>query len=212
MLTPTVYPGILTRSLAELNSRIELFNGQVDGIHIDVADGHYVENITLSLNQYSKLPGGFFEAHLMVVHPEQYFEKCAELGFSRVLAHVDAFEDSELKVVLEMQERVHSLGMGFGAVFKRGVAVPSNPLICKLDYAMVMTINLGYSGQPFQEDQLAEIAKLRAQCADLPIAADGHVDVTTARAIMNAGVTHLVSTSYLTAVDALSKYSLLKGL
>lgn len=212
MLTPTVYPGILTRSQAELDSRIELFNGQVDGIHIDIVDGHYVDNTTLSLSEFSKLPKGFFEAHLMVVHPEWYFEKCAELGFSRVLTHIDAFENKDLKVVLEMQDRVHALGLQFGVVFKRGVAVPNDSMLCKLDYAMVMTINLGYSGQPFQEDQLQEIAKLRAQCPELPIAADGHVDVTTARAIIDAGATHLVSTSYLTAVDALTKYSSLKGM
>jgi ribulose-phosphate 3-epimerase len=208
----TVYPGINTRSSEELLSRIELFNGQVDGIHIDVADGHFVSNISLPLNEIPRLPSGFFEAHLMVVHPESYFEKCAELGFSRVLAHIDAFAGNSIEIALEMQERVHSLGMQMGVVFQRGVAISDDARLRQIDYAMVMTINLGFSGQPFQEEQLVQIARLRSLCPQVPIAADGHVDVTTARAIISAGATHLVSTSYLTALDALSKYTLLKGI
>jgi len=207
-----VYPGINTNSLTELQSRTQQFNGKVDGLHIDISDGEFVSNINVSLEDIGSLPNGFFEAHLMVVHPQSCIDLCATIGFSRVLVHIDALENSSLELACQLQERVHELNMEFGIVFKRGVPVLADDRICQFDYAMVMTIDLGSSGNPFCPEQLDVVGIIRKMCPLLPIAVDGHVNNITSPDIIAAGATNLVSTSYLTGNDALEKYSLLKGL
>lgn len=207
-----VYPGINTSDMSEFQSRMALFNGHVDGIHIDVADGEFVKNKNVSLEDIGRLPHGFFEAHLMVEHPQSYVDICAELGFSRVLVAFDAWNESQLDLACELQKWVHELGMEFGLYFKRGVQIPQDDRMNQFDHAMVMTIDLGPNGNPFSPEQLEVVRNLRQQCPLLPIAVDGHVDTITAPEIIKAGATHLVSTSYLTGEDALQRYSLLKGL
>jgi pentose-5-phosphate-3-epimerase len=208
----TVYPGVLVSEKKDFDSRIAQFNGKVDGIHIDIADGIFVTNKTLSIDEIGKLPDGFFEAHLMVADPVAYVSVCHDLGFSRVLAHIDSFPDSNYEYALELQEFVHMKDMQFGIVFQRGIQIEHSEHLSKFDHAMVMTIDLGFSGQPFQEDQLTQIARLRSFCPDLSIAADGHVDTITSPRIIESGATHLVSTSFLSGDHALDRYNELKGL
>ena len=208
----TVYPGVLVSDKKDFDARIAEFNGNVDGIHIDIADGIFVNNKTLSIDEIEKLPDGFFEAHLMVSDPVAYVSQCHALGFSRILAHIDAFPDSNFEYALELQEFVHMKDMQFGIVFQRGITIENNEYLSKFDHAMIMTIDLGFSGQPFQEDQLTQIARLRSFCPDLSIAADGHVDTITSPRIVESGATHLVSTSFLSGDEAMSRYSQLKGI
>jgi pentose-5-phosphate-3-epimerase len=112
----------------------------------------------------------------------------------------------------QAQNHVHALGMEFGLVFKRGIHVEKHDLLGEFDTLMFMTIDLGFSGQPFCEDQLVEIQKAREWCPGSIIAADGHVDGETARKIVAAGANRLISTSYLSGEHALERYSQLKGL
>ncbi len=207
-----VYPGILTKSVDDVFSRISLFGESVDGFHIDIADGKYVENTTVSVEELGFLPGGFFEAHLMVEDPYSYFDVCKQAGFSRVLVHLDAIESGSYVAALQAQNHVHALGMEFGLVFKRGQDIVNHDLLGRFDHIMIMTINLGFSGMPFKEDQLTQIRKVRSWLPALTIAADGHVDNLTAPAIIEAGATHLISTSYLSDENVIEKYSLLKGM
>lgn len=207
-----VYPGIETDNKEELLSRIALFEGKVDGFHIDIADGAFVSATTLSLEEIGMLPKGFFEAHLMVDHPHAYFELCAEVGFSRVLVHIDALPEENYGAALDLQNWAHELGMEFGIVFQRGIDIVLDECLRSFDYSQVMTVDLGFSGQPFQEDQLAQINKLRTYCPLLPIGVDGHVTNETAPIVKKQGATHLVSTSFLSGENAVERYNQLKGI
>lgn len=65
-------PSLMTMDLDKFKEQITFLNTKVDSYHIDIMDGHYVPNITLSpwfmeeVRKISKLP---LSAHLMVTNP-----------------------------------------------------------------------------------------------------------------------------------------------
>lgn len=65
-------PSLMTMDLDKFKQQITFLNDHVASYHIDIMDGHYVPNITLSpwfikeLRKISKLP---VSAHLMVTNP-----------------------------------------------------------------------------------------------------------------------------------------------
>ena len=206
-----VYPGITEKSLKNVLARVALYRSSVDGFHFDFADGIFVPNVLLSIDDLGDLPNYFFEAHLMVEKPEEYFERCMVRGFKRVIVHTEALKEQSDEYILKTQEQVNAMGMEFGLSFKKGSTIPYN-ILCKLNYALVMTIVPGFSGQPFLSEQVDMVKDIRANCADLIIGVDGHVDMETAPILRDAGVNALISTSFLSGDDLTDKYLKLKGI
>ena len=72
--------------------------GGVDSIHLDVMDGHFVDNITLgpvvveALRPHAVLP---FHSHLMISHPLAYVDAFAAAGSDIVVFHVEADDEPE---------------------------------------------------------------------------------------------------------------------
>jgi ribulose-phosphate 3-epimerase len=60
-----------------------------------------------------------------------------------------------------------------------------------------MTIEAGFSGQPFLPETLDKVRTIKEMAQDLPVEVDGGIDDKTARLAIEAGANRLVSTSYL---------------
>lgn len=206
-----VYPGITEKSIRNVLERVALFGSHVDGFHFDFADGEYVLNTLVDLDDVGSLPKYYFEAHLMVKSPEKYFERCSKYGFKRVIVHYDALSSADDDYVLKMRDTVRDLGMQFGLAFKKGVGLPET-VLCELDYVVVMTIEPGFTGQPFLPEQLDVVRKIRALCPEILLAVDGHMDLESARLAAQAGANVFISTSYLSGDNVLGKYEQLKGI
>jgi ribulose-phosphate 3-epimerase len=211
-LQTTVYPGMVAHSIEEFNSRVEEVKGFADGVHVDVADGVYVPNITVDLNDLNLVPNLPFEAHLMVQKPFNYFELCKEKGFCRVLVHIDTLQDSSYEGALDVQSYVHELGMEFGLVFKRDMKILHDEKVARFDRIMIMTIDVGFSGLEFAGEQVDVVRDLHEFDENVLIQVDGHVDETTAPVLVEAGARVLVSTSYLSGENIKEKYLRLKEL
>lgn len=192
---------ILSADFANLQKELEsLETAKADMVHIDVMDGNFVPNLTIgpqvikALRIHSKLP---FDVHLMIERPEYSVKSYIDAGANLVTIHPETCK--HLDRTLDMIK-------GFGA--KAGLALlPSTSpdiidyIIDKIDLLLIMTVNPGFSNQPFINNQLAKISiiaeKIRLAKEPIMLAVDGGINPDTAKQCVEAGANVLVSGSFI---------------
>lgn len=194
-----IAPSILAADFLNLGRDIELLNNHADIIHLDVMDGILVPNISFGfsvIDHVSKVARIPMDAHLMVVHPEKWFERLAKDGVSMVSFHYEAAGRNTSRYI----DYIHSLGMKAGVAINPDVPVDKlYKFIGKADYFLVMTVFAGFGGQKFIYESLDRVRALRAEIdrrgekGDIQV--DGGVDSTNAASLKEAGVTIIVAGS-----------------
>ena len=196
-----ISPSILAGDFARLGEAARLCESSgADWLHIDVMDGHFVPNITIGapvVKCLRKTAGLFFDVHLMISEPDRYIPDFAAAGADLVTVHAESDGDTGATV-----ELIRSLGKKAAVALKP--ATPAEtvfPYLDKLDMVLVMTVEPGFGGQSFMEDQLPKIAAIRAECGRrglfTDIQVDGGITDKTAPLAVKAGANVLVAGSYL---------------
>ena len=188
-----VIPGILEKEWTPIEERMRLVESFVEWVQIDVADNTLVSNTTfLDFSKFTSIAKPFLEAHLMVARPEKYITSMVDAGFKRLIAHVEC---NDPRVFLDAAKYEH---------VEVGIAIDGpteleqvEPYLEEVDVVLVMTIEAGFSGQPFLSETLEKIKTIHQNFPDLPIEVDGGINDNTAKLVIEAGATRLVSTSYI---------------
>ena len=202
---PQISASILNADFARLGEEVRRADaGGVDSIHLDVMDGHFVDNLTMgpvvveAVRPATALP---FHSHLMISHPLAYADRFAEAGSDLIVFHVEA--DDEPGAVIEAIVRA---GRRPGIALNPetgGDAV--HPYLDRVDMVLVMTVHPGWGGQSFITDVLPKMRALRAEIdrRDLPvqIGVDGGVNLDTIGDAHAAGGEVLVTGSALYGTD-----------
>ena len=174
--------------------------GGVDSIHLDVMDGHFVDNITLgpvvvrALRPEASVP---YHSHLMISRPLQFVDEFTDAGSDIVVFHVEA-EDRASDVLAA----IRAAGRGAGlAINPETPADAVMPFLDELDLLLLMTVHPGFGGQEFIEDVLPKMERLRDEIdrrgLTLPIGVDGGVNESTIGRAFAAGGEVLVAGSAL---------------
>lgn len=187
-----IAPSILAADFLHLEKDIELVNRCGDIIHLDVMDGTLVPNISFGfsvIDQVAKIAKAPMDAHLMVVHPERWFEQLANDGVQMCSFHWEAAGRNTSRCI----ERLHQLGLKAGVAINPDVPVSRlYPYIGKADYFLVMSVFAGFGGQKFIYETLDRVAALKAEIgrkgAQGLIEIDGGVYAGNVRAVEEAGV------------------------
>lgn len=187
-----IAPSLLAADFLHLEKDIELVNKCGDVIHLDVMDGTLVPNISFGfsvIDQLSKIATAPMDAHLMVVHPERWFEKLAKDGVSMCSFHYEAAGRNTSKYIKQIQD----LGMQAGVAINPDVPVSKLfPYIGKADYFLIMSVFAGFGGQKFIYESIDRVAELKAEIdkrgAKAIIEIDGGINMSTVRAVRDAGV------------------------
>jgi len=195
----SIEPSILSADFARLGQQAkEAEEAGVDGIQIDVMDGHFVSNLTFGpgvVRALRKSVGLFLDAHLMVDNPHNFLEEFAKAGANRIVIHEEVCKD--LPVILQSIKKLK---------VEAGVAInPETPgrkvekVLDVADCVQVMTVHPGFAGQLFMQDQLAKIEFLRREIDQrhlkTSIIVDGGIDAKTAPLAVRSGATVLVAGS-----------------
>ena len=200
-----IAPSLLSADFARLADALAAAEaGGADLVHVDVMDGHFVPNLTLgppvvrALRKATRLP---LDVHLMIERPEASLHEYLDAGADWISVHVEATD--HLQRCLDLVRRG-------GA--KAGAAVnPATPTLAlsaafaDLDYAVVMSVNPGWGGQPFIPGSVDKVRRLerevRAAGGRLSIEVDGGVTASNAGELVAAGAEILVAGTAIYGAD-----------
>lgn len=73
-----ISPSLMCMDLLKFKEQIEFIDQHADYFHIDIMDGHFVPNLTLSpffVGQVKKLATKPLDCHLMVTRPQDYISQ-----------------------------------------------------------------------------------------------------------------------------------------
>ncbi len=211
-----IAPSILAADFLHLEKDIRLINRCGDVIHLDVMDGTLVPNISFGfsvIDQVAKIATAPMDAHLMVVHPERWFDKLAKDGVQMCSFHWEAAGRNTSRHI----ERLHALGLKAGVAINPDVPVSKlYPYIGKADYFLIMSVFAGFGGQKFIYESLDRVAALKVEIgrkgAQGLIEIDGGINQGNIRAVEEAGVGLAVAGSAVFgAEDPAAAISALRG-
>ena len=202
---PRISASILNADFGRLGSEVErAAAGGVDSIHLDVMDGHFVDNLTMgpivveAVRPRTGLP---FHSHLMISRPLAYAERFAQAGSDLIVFHVEADDDVDA-VIAEIERAGRRPGI---ALNPETPAEAVHPWLDRIDLLLVMTVHPGWGGHSFIADVLPKLRALRDEVdrrgLELEIGVDGGVNIDTIGAAHGAGGDLLVVGSGLYSTD-----------
>ena len=150
-------PSMMCADLLRLSEQIRVINEHAGFYHIDIMDGHYVKNITLSpdyIHQISQMATIPIDAHLMVEHPSDYLEVLANSGTTYISPHAETINKEAFRII----GKIHELGCKVGVALNPATPLSFiSPYISLLDKITIMTVDPGFAGQRFIPQTLEKI-------------------------------------------------------
>ena len=196
-----IIPSVLPADYARLGEELQaLEKAGVDRVQWDVMDGVFVPNLTFgpdvikSVRSWVDVP---FEAHLMVVNPDQMLKTWVDAGCELVIVHAETCTHLH-RTLASLKE------MGAKAAVALNPATPLEAVrnvVDLLDLLLVMTVNPGFGGQAYiatMEPKIAEAAAmLRNADHYVELEVDGGISPSTIAGAVKAGARALIAGSAL---------------
>jgi D-allulose-6-phosphate 3-epimerase len=178
--TLMIAPSLGCCDMFKMEEQIKFIDEHADFLHMDIKDGNYVKTFGIGPDFLSYIKGVVkkpMDAHLMVRHPQDFLEMCANAGAAYITPHTDCIA-SDAFVTLN---KIKSLNCKAGIAMNPASSIDEiKYYIHLLDKVTVMTVDAGYAGQKFitqMYDKIRDLAKLRKEMGlHFLIEADGSMN------------------------------------
>ena len=205
----TISPSILGGSFANMQDTIKLIDqSKAEYIHFDVMDGDFVPNLTFgpqfisNVRQYSKK---ISDVHLMINRVGKFLDDYVKAGSDIITFHLEIDEN-----IKELISKIKTNNIKCGIAIKPATPWEDlKPYLNDIDQIIIMTVEPGFGGQKFMNDQLAKITDLKNYISkhhlSIDLEVDGGVSFETGRQCVEAGANILVAGSFLFKQESLSQ-------
>lgn len=196
---PIVLPALLLCDFGHLAREIErLEEAGASALHLDIMDGRFVPQLTYGMvvveaaRRAARVP---LEVHLMVEEPERTIADYAKAGADIITVHIEGLSDPRrtLEAIRTLGPRAHL------AISPETPVERIEPFLDDCDGVLVMSVEPGYGGQPFNPVALEKLARLKAirsqRNASFRLGIDGGISTETAGPAAAAGAELLVAGS-----------------
>ncbi len=204
-----IAPSLLAADFGRLAAEtIRADKAKADWLHLDIMDGHFVDNISFGpevVRVLRPLTRMKFDVHLMCSRPEILLDRFASAGADHIIVHVELAER-----VTSLLWKIRSLGKKVGLAINPPTAI-SNVLqyLDQIDQLLIMTVNPGFGGQPFISEVLPKVQQAdewrREKGLEYRIEVDGGITLTTAAECAKVGADTFVSGTALFAQRQLGR-------
>lgn len=195
-----VAPSLLSANFGCLDREVEMLNAsEASMLHLDVMDGRFVPNISFGfpvIEAIARKATKELDAHLMVVEPDKWIGRLADLGVATMNVHAEACTHLH-----RTAQAIKSAGMKAAVTLNPATPVSwLQDIVADLDMVLLMSVNPGFGGQKFIENTVAKTRRLRSlidECnSKALIQIDGGVNLQTGAMLADAGADVLVAGSF----------------
>ena len=193
-----IAPSILTADFGRIAEEVSLVAPLVDWFHLDVMDGHYVDNLTFGPSTVAAIDSAVdtpLHVHLMIEDPAKFARVFAEAGADRISFHPEVTEDPGAVI-----SAITDAGAAAGVAVHPDVGLEwAERLLDRVEVVLMMTVRPGFGGQKFLSEVVPKIADARkvvdqaGSRADIEV--DGGVNLATLAEAVGAGADVLVAGS-----------------
>ena len=196
-----ISPSILGGSFSNIERVIlDLNQSKAEYIHFDVMDGDFVPNLTFgpkfisNVREFSKK---VFDVHLMINRVEKFLDDYVEAGADIISFHLEINENIE-----NIIKKIKKKGIKCGLAIKPNTPWPEiQPYLQYIDQIIIMTVEPGFGGQKFMNDQVDKIKNIsnyiKLNNLKVGIEIDGGINFETGKTCVDAGANILVTGSFL---------------
>ena len=196
-----ISPSILGGSFSNIERIIlDLNQSKAEYIHFDVMDGDFVPNLTFgpkfisNVREFSKK---VFDVHLMINRVEKYLDDYVEAGADIISFHLEIDENIE-----NIIKKIKKKGIKCGLAIKPNTPWSEiQPYLQYIDQIIIMTVEPGFGGQKFMNDQVDKIKNIsnyiKLNNLKVGIEIDGGINFETGKTCVEAGANILVAGSFL---------------
>ena len=171
---------------------------QIEYLHVDVMDGHFVPNITIgpkvveSLKKHTRFK---LDVHLMIENVDDYIPHFADAGADIITVHQEATRHLNRSLNLIRQS-----GAKVGVTVNPATSLETLKWVLDVvDLVLIMSVNPGFGGQQFIQSSIEKIRQLaqmkRNHSHSFLIEVDGGIDHNTAPLAYQAGAEYFVAGS-----------------
>ncbi|QSB06628.1 ribulose-phosphate 3-epimerase [Natronoglycomyces albus] len=191
-----VAPSLLAADFANLAEASRSVADDIDWLHVDVMDNHFVPNLTLGPPVVSSLKAAVdipLDCHLMIENPDKWAPGYAELGAYNVSFHAEAADKP-----VDLARNLRAAGTKAGLAIDRDTDIePYLDILPEFDTLLIMTIKAGFGGQSFMPELLAKVRtarnSIRSGHLNVRIEVDGGISASTIEAAAEAGADAFVA-------------------